>query len=143
MLMRFDPFNDIDRVFQQAWGTVRQARMPMDAYRHGDSYVVHLDLPGVDPASIDISVEQNILSVSAERHWESVEGDEVVCNERGQGTFTRQLYLGSALEADRIHASYENGVLTLTIPVAEKARPRKIEIGTSDSKQEAIPTTST
>ena len=143
MLMRFDPFNEFDRIFQQAWGSARQAQMPMDAYRHGDSFVVHLDLPGVDPDSIDVSVEQNVLSVSAERHWESVEGDEVVANERRQGTFTRQLFLGNALEPDQIHATYENGVLTLTIPVAEKARPRKIEIATGESKQEAISTTST
>jgi HSP20 family protein len=141
MLMRFDPFNEFDRVFQQAWGSARQAQMPMDAFRHGDSFVVHLDLPGVDPASIDVFVEQNVLTISAERHWESVEGDEVIANERRQGTFTRQLFLGNSLESDKIHASYENGVLTLTIPVAEKARPRKIEIGTS-SKQEAISTTS-
>jgi HSP20 family protein len=143
MLMRFDPFTEVDRVFQQAWGAARQAHMPMDAYRHGDGFVVHLDLPGIDPASIDISIEQNALTVSAERHWEPVEGDELVCNERRQGTFTRQLVLGNALDVDKIHATYENGVLTLTIPVAEQARPRKIEVATSgSSKQEAIPTTS-
>jgi len=141
MLMRFDPFREIDRVFDQAFSTARPTSMPMDAYRHGDSFVVHLDLPGVDPSSIDLSVEQNVLTVKAERHWESVEGDEVVANERGQGTYTRQLFLGNALDADKIHATYENGVLTLTIPVAEKAKPRKIEVGTQ-SGREAITTTS-
>ncbi|MGH9136272.1 MAG: Hsp20/alpha crystallin family protein [Acidimicrobiales bacterium] len=143
-LMQFDPFNDADRILQQVWGSARQAHMPMDAYKHGDSFVVHLDLPGVDPASIDVSIEQNVLMVSAERHWESVEGDEVVCNERRQGQFSRQLVLGRSLDADNIHATYDNGVLTLTIPVAEAAKPRKIEIATTrDAKQESIPTTST
>ena len=114
----------------------------MDAFRHGDSFVVHLDLPGVDPSSIDVSIEQNVLTISAERHWESVEGDQVVANERRQGSYSRQLFLGNALDADKIHASYENGVLTLTIPVAEKAKPRKIEIGTQSEQQDAITTTS-
>jgi HSP20 family protein len=141
MLMRFDPFREIDRVFDQAFSTARQSSMPMDAYRHGESFVVHLDLPGVDPASIDVSTEQNVLTISAERHWEAVEGDEVVANERRQGTFTRQLFLGNALDANEIHATYDNGVLTLTIPVAEKARPRKIEVASSSSQQ-AISTSS-
>ncbi len=141
MLMRFDPFRDIDRVFDQAFTMARQTSMPMDAYRHGDSFVVHFDLPGVDPSSIDVSTEQNVLTVSAERHWEAVEGDELVANERRQGTFSRQMILGNALDVDKIHATYENGVLTLTIPVAEKAKPRKIEISTSGSQQ-AIDTTS-
>ena len=141
MLMRFDPFRDIDRVFDQAFATARQTSMPMDAYRHGESFVVHFDLPGVDPSSIDVSTEQNVLTVSAERHWEAVDGDEVVANERRQGTFTRQMILGNALDVDKIHATYENGVLTLTIPVAEKAKPRKIEISSSGSQQ-AIDTSS-
>ena len=141
MLMRFDPFRDIDRVFDQAFTMARQTSMPMDAYRHGDSFVVHFDLPGVDPSSIDVSTEQNVLTVSAQRHWEAVEGDELVANERRQGTFSRQMILGNALDVDKIHATYENGVLTLTIPVAEKAKPRKIEISSSGSQQ-AIDTTS-
>jgi HSP20 family protein len=141
MLMRFDPFRDIDRVFDQAFATARQTSMPMDAYRHGESFVVQFDLPGVDPSSIDVSTEQNVLTVSAQRHWEAVEGDEVVANERRQGTFTRQMILGNALDVDKIHATYENGVLTLTIPVAERAKPRKIEISNSGSPQ-AIDTTS-
>jgi HSP20 family protein len=133
MLMRFDPFREIDRVFDQAFATSRQSSMPMDAYRHDDSFVVHLDLPGVDPASIDVSTEQNVLTISAERHWEAVEGDEVVANER--------LFLGNALNADDIHATYDNGVLTLRIPVAEKAKARKIEVSSS-STQQAINATS-
>lgn len=141
MLMRFDPFREIDRVFDQAFSPARQASMPMDAYRHGDTFVVHLDLPGVDPSSIDVSTEQNVLTISAERHWEAVEGDDVVANERRQGTFSRQLFLGNALNAEEIHASYDNGVLTLTIPVAEKAKARRIEV-TSSGQQQAISTTS-
>ena len=141
MLMRFDPFRDIDRVFDRAWGTAGQSIVPMDAYRHGDSFVVQLDLPGVDPASLDIGVEQHVLTISAERHWEAVDGDEVIANERRQGKFTRQLFLGDALDVDAIHASYDNGVLTLTIPVSEKAKPRKIEISQS-SEPTSISTTS-
>ena len=137
MLMRFDPFTAIDRAFDEAFGTTRQMVMPLDAYRHGDRFVVLVDLPGVDPASIDLSVEQNVLTISAERHWQAVEGDEVVANERRQGTFRRQLFLGDTLDTEHIEASYDNGVLTLTLPVAEQARPRKIQVG-SGSTQQAI-----
>jgi HSP20 family protein len=137
MLMRFDPFRDVDRVFEQAWSQARQASIPMDAYRHGDSFVINLDLPGVDPASIDLTVERNVLTVSAERHWQPVDGDQVVASERRQGTFSRQLFLGDGLDADRIHATYENGVLTVTIPVAASAKPRRIDVA-SESRKEAI-----
>jgi HSP20 family protein len=124
-------------VFDQAWSQTRQASIPMDAYRHGDSFVISLDLPGVDPSSIDLTVERNALTISAERHWEPVEGDQVIASERRQGTFTRQLLLGDGLDPDRIHASYENGVLTVTIPVAASAKPRKIEVE-SEARKEAI-----
>lgn len=137
MLMRFDPMREFDRMFEQAWSQTRQASIPMDAYRHGDSFVVNLDLPGVDPASIDVSVERNAVTVTAERHWQSVEGDQVVASERRHGTFTRQLFLGDGLDTDRIHASYENGVLTVTIPVAERAKPRRVEVA-SEPHREAI-----
>src|SRR4051794_31024777 len=107
MLMRFDPMREFDRVFEQAMSQTRQASMPMDAYRHGDSFVLHFDLPGVDPASIELTVERNSLTVSAERHWQQIEGDQIVASERRQGTFTRQLSLGDGLDTDRIDASYE------------------------------------
>jgi HSP20 family protein len=138
-LMRFDPMREFDRVFEQAMSQTRQASMPMDAYRHGDSFVLHFDLPGVDPASIDLTVERNSLTVSAERHWQQIEGDQIVASERRQGTFTRQLSLGDGLDTDRIEASYENGVLTLTVPISERSKPRRIEVST-EPRREAITT---
>jgi HSP20 family protein len=128
MLMRFDPFRELDRLSQQAWGATHVPVMPMDAYRHGDEFTVHFDLPGVDPLSIDLTVEKNVLTVSAERNWAPQEGHDILVAERTQGTFSRQLFLGDGLDADRIEASYDNGVLTVTIPVAEQAKPRKVAI---------------
>ena len=127
-LLRFDPFGDIDRMFDQAINQRRRPSFPMDAYRSGDTVVVHFDLPGVDPASISLEYERQILSVSAEREWRPVEGDQLLASERFHGTFQRQLLLGDGLDADRMHASYEHGVLTVTIPVAEKAKPRRIDV---------------
>jgi len=142
MLMRFDPFREIDRLFDQTYSQARPTAMPMDAYRHADRFVIHFDLPGVDPDSIDLNLEQNVLTVSAERNWQQVEGDQVIASERRQGTFSRQLFLGNALDGDKIHASYEAGVLTLTIPVAERAKPRKISVDTEGNKNELTTTAS-
>jgi HSP20 family protein len=130
MLMRFDPFREIDRLFETVGATNgwRGSVLAMDAYRDGDTFVVHLDLPGVDPDSIDLTVEQNQLTVRAERRWD-FGGRELVARERPQGTFSRQLFLGESLDADRIDADYEHGVLTLRIPVTEEAKPRKIQVG--------------
>lgn len=129
MLMRTDPFRELDRFAQQVLGTrTRPAVMPMDAYREGDQFLVHFDLPGVDPSTIDLTVEKNVLTVSAERQWLAGETQEVVVSERPQGTFSRQLFLGEGLDTDRVGASYLNGVLTVTIPVAERAKPRKVEV---------------
>ena len=141
MLMRFDPFRDFDRLTQQVIGTGRTPVMPMDAFRSDDHFVVRFDLPGVDPSSIDLTVEKNVLTVSAERSWQPDEGTEVVASERPHGSFSRQLFLGETLDADRIEASYDAGVLTLTVPVAEQAKPRRIEIASGGS-QRAIETTS-
>ena len=138
MLMRFDPFREFERLSQQAWGQNRFSVLPMDAYRHGDQFLVHFDLPGADPSSIELTVEKNVLTVKAERRWQRGEGDEVLVAERPQGSFTRQLFLGETLDTDSINASYEDGVLTLTIPVAEQAKPRKVEISTSGGGQKAI-----
>ena len=127
MLMRFDPFRELDRLTAQLRGVARAA-LPLDAYREGDHWVAVLDLPGVDPASIDVTVEKNVLTVSAERNWAPQEGQEVLVAERPQGHFTRQLYLGEGMDTDRIQAGYEHGVLTVRIPVAETSKPRKVQI---------------
>jgi HSP20 family protein len=139
MLMRFDPFRELDRLTTAPWGTQRPA-MPMDAYRRNGDFVVHFDLPGVDPATIDLTVEKNVLTVTAERHFAKAEGDEITVTERPQGRFSRQLFLGESLDSDRIKANYDQGVLTLHIPVAERAKPRKVEI--SAGNPEAVEVTS-
>lgn len=128
MLMRFDPFRELDRLTEQVWRTARVPVMPLDAYRQGDHVVVHVDLPGVPTSAIDLTVEKDVLTISAERSWEREEGVEVLAAERGQGKVTRQLFLGEGLDHDRVEASYEDGVLTVRIPVAEQAKPRKVEI---------------
>ena len=142
MLMRFDPFRDLDRLTQQLWNTGGSGSnlrgMPMDAYRRGERFVVHFDLPGVDPDHLELTVEKNVLTVKAERGWDRQEGDEPVASERIQGTFTRQLFLGETLDADHIEASYEQGVLTLTIPVAEAAKPRKVEVEVNASNRSKV-----
>ncbi len=139
MLMRTDPFRELDRLAQQALGTrMRPAVMPMDAYREDDHFVVHFDLPGVDPSSIDLTVEKNVLTVSAERQWRAAENQQVVASERPQGNFSRQLFLGEGLDTENVEASYDNGVLTVTIPVAEQAKPRKVEISSGDGGAKAI-----
>jgi HSP20 family protein len=137
MLMRTDPFRDLDRLFQQVNGTPsRPAAMPMDAYRDSDTFLVQFDLPGVKSDDIDLTVEKNVLTVHAERsrpHHD--EGIEMVASERPQGTFSRQLFLGDTLDPDGIEAEYEAGVLTLRIPIAERAKPRKVQIkGHSDER---------
>lgn len=144
MLMRFDPFRELDRLEQSLAGARRTPVMPMDAYRRGDQFIVHFDLPGIDPGSIDLTVEKNVLTVKAERGWQSQEGDDWLVSERFQGTYTRQLFLGETLDADHIAANYDHGVLTLTIPVAEQAKPRKVEVTSGgDGSQPAINATST
>ena len=147
MLMRFDPFRDLDRLTQNLWSsdTRRVNAFPMDAYRKGSEFLVHFDVPGIDPNSIELTVEKNVLTVSAERtrHW-GEEAEEVVVSERPVGRFNRQLFLGETLDSERIQASCDNGVLTLRIPVAEAAKPRKVEISsTGNGGSQAIPAQST
>lgn len=137
MLMRFDPFEELDRLTQPV-RSPRYPVMPMDAYRHGDTFVVRFDLPGADPDTVDLTVEKNVLTVRAERTWRPQEGDEVLVNERAQGHFTRQLFLGEGLDSERIDAHYEHGVLTVTIPVAEKAKPRKVAVSTGQAEPTAV-----
>jgi HSP20 family protein len=134
MLMRTDPFRDLDRLAQQVFGTTtRPAAMPMDAYRKGHDFYVHFDLPGVDPDKIDLTIEQNVLTVRAERPPLSGNGAELLVTERPAGTFSRQLFLGETLDGENVEADYNAGVLTLTIPVHEAAKPRKLEINTTDA----------
>ena len=135
MLMRFDPFRELDRMAAEFSAPTRPWQMPMDAYRRGDAFIVHLDVPGVDPNAIDLTVEQNTLTVTGERAWPRAEGDEVVVIERAQGAFSRQLLLGESLDTDRIEARYEQGVLTITIPVAEESKARKVEIAHGSEPQ--------
>ncbi|MGV9246685.1 Hsp20/alpha crystallin family protein [Streptomyces sp. NPDC003710] len=137
MLMRTDPFRELDRLTQQVLGSAsRPAAMQMDAYRVGDEFVVHFDLPGVDPETIELDVERHVLNVRAERRPPTPEGAEMVVAERPAGTFTRQLFLGDTLDTERIDASYNAGVLTLRIPVAEEAKPRRIQITGGDRPQQ-------
>ena len=112
--------------------------MPIDAYQLGDTFFVQFDLPGVDPDSIDLTVEKNVLTVHAERRRWDAEQVEMLLAERPQGTFSRQLFLGETLDSDRIDADYSNGVLTLRIPVAEQAKPRKVKLATGNREQTAI-----
>jgi HSP20 family protein len=142
VLMRFEPFRALDRIVEQAEST-RRAAMPMDAYRQGDRFTVQFDLPGVDPGEIELTVEQNVLTVRAQRTWRPGEDHEVIAAERPQGTFTRQLFLGDSLDAENIQATYDRGVLTLTIPVAERAKPRKVEVTTGDDQNQTIETRAT
>jgi HSP20 family protein len=129
MLMRTDPFRDLDRLTQAVWGSQgRPPAMPMTAYREDDAFVVHLDLPGVSPDAIDATVERNVLTIRAERSSPVPSGGERLVDERSYGIFTRQLVLGENLAVDDLTAAYDAGVLTLRIPIAEQAEPRKVRI---------------
>jgi HSP20 family protein len=138
MLMRTDQFRELDQLAQQVFGTMaRPTVMPMDAWREGDNFVVEFDLPGVDPGSIDLDFERNVLTVKAERDRISDDA-ETIATERPRGVFSRQLFLGDTLDVERVEASYNDGVLRLRIPVAEQAKPRKIEISSGERRQHAI-----
>jgi HSP20 family protein len=141
MLVRTDPFRDFDRLAQQMLGTTaRPATMPMDAWRDGEQIVVEFDLPGVDPDSVDLDVERNVLTVRAERRPSTWDDTEMIAAERPRGVFSRQVILGDTLDTDRVQASYSAGVLTLRIPVAEKAKPHKIAITNADTDRGEIST---
>jgi len=135
MLMRTDPFRDLDRLTQQLLGTsARPSAMLMDAWREDDHFVVEFDLPGVSADSVDLDVERNVLTVKAERP--PLNGpQELLAAERPRGVFSRQLILGDNLDTEKVQASYASGVLTLRIPVAERAKPRKIEISHAEDRQ--------
>ncbi|MCP2277066.1 HSP20 family protein [Nocardia amikacinitolerans] len=139
-MLRFDPFHDIDTVARQLLGenvgSTRAPRfMPMDLFRAGDHYVLNADLPGVDPGSVDVSVDNGTLTLRAQRSVPSEEGVQWIASERFAGTYMRQLSLGDNVDTDKISATYNNGVLSVTIPIAERAKPRRIEIaGHSEQK---------
>lgn len=135
MLVRSDPFRELDRFTQQVLGTAaRPAVMPMDAWREGDDFVVEFDLPGIEEQSLDLDVERNVVTVRAQRP-DVDPSREMLATERPRGVFSRQLVLGDNLDTERIQASYRGGVLRLRIPVAEKAKPRKITVDHGDRPQ--------
>ena len=139
MLIRTDPFRELDRFAAQVFGTAaRPTAMPMDAWREGDRFIVEFDLPAVDPESVDVDVERNVLTVRAERRPQPDTGVELIAAERPRGIFSRQVILGDALDTEHIEAGYQAGVLRLTIPVAEKAKPRKITIQSDAANRQAI-----
>ncbi len=139
-MLGFDPFRDIDRLASRLAAVPASSMrtpqfMPMDLYRAGDHYVLHADLPGVDPGSVDIGVDNNTLTIKAERTARSTDDVQWIASERFTGTYLRQLSLGEGVDTEHISASYENGVLTVTIPVADKAKPRRVPIETRDERQ--------
>jgi len=139
MLVATDPFRDFDRLAQQVWGTTtRPAAMPMDAWRDGEQIVVQFDLPGVDMYSVDLDVPRNVLTVRAERRRSTGKDTEMIAAERPRGVLRRQLILGDTPDTDRVQASYSAGVLTLRIPVAEKANPGKITTAVPDGDRAAL-----
>ena len=130
--MYFDPFRELDRVASSLLDQAQGPRlMPMDLFRDGDHYVLNADLPGIDPGSVDVDVDGQLLTIRAERTPRSQEGVKWLAHERPTGSFLRQLTLGEGIDSTRISATYENGVLSVMIPVAERAKPRKIEVATS------------
>jgi HSP20 family protein len=136
-VLRFDPFRDIDRMAEQLLGvpagSARAPRfMPMDLYRSGDHYVLHADLPGIDPGSVDVSVENKTLTIKAERSERTEDGVQWISSERFAGSFMRQIALGDGIDTEKISATYANGVLTVTLPVADRAKPRKVSITVDD-----------
>lgn len=141
-VLRFDPFRDFDRMTEQLLGvpsgTARAPRfMPMDLYRSGDHYVLHADLPGVDPGSVDVNVENGTLTIKAQRSERTEEGVQWISSERFTGTYLRQLSLGDGIDTEKISATYANGVLTVTLPVADRAKPRKVSIAVDDTPTQA------
>jgi HSP20 family protein len=131
----FDPFRQMDRLLTETLRGPSSSVMPMDLYRDGETFVARVDLPGVEPDSIDIDVEERTLTIRAQRRPDNVEGAKWLSRERTTGTFARQLSLGTGLALDKIHADYRDGVLSLTIPVAEEAKPRKVSVSHSSQPQ--------
>jgi HSP20 family protein len=143
VILRFDPFRDpfrdLDRITNQLMSGTRMPHgMPMDVYKRGNAWHVEMDLPGIDPTSIDLTVERNALTVRAARKSGSENAEEIVVAERPQGEFTRQLVLGEGLDTDNVQASYDAGVLHLTIPLAQQAQPRRVSISRGEGEHRVI-----
>lgn len=145
MLMQTDPLRDFDTLFNRVSGRLANTGgiMPMDAFRRGSDVWVHIDLPGVKAESLDITVERSVLTISADRDWQRQDGDQPYFAERYRGSFRRQIQLGDGLDLSHLEADLHDGVLTLRIPVAEQAKPRKIQVGTGTTTPEAIEATTT
>jgi HSP20 family protein len=140
-IIRFDPFRDLDRFAQELFGAGRAPHgIPMEAYRRGDTFYVHFDLPGTNPNDVEVTTERNVVSVRAMRESPRQEGDELLIDERPHGKFSRQLVLGENLDGEHMQANYDQGVLTLTIPVAEQARPRRVEVAAQSSSPQPVGT---
>jgi HSP20 family protein len=140
-LMHFDPFRDLERLTEQAFGYGRGPRaLPMEAFRRGDGFLIALDVPGVDPSDVDVSVERNVVTVRAHREPLHNQGDELIVDERPAGDFSRQFFLGENLDAGKLTAEFSNGVLLLRIPVAEASKPRKVEIANRGGDSRTIKT---
>lgn len=136
MALTFDPFSQLDRFAASVLDSVRAPRlMPVDLFRDGERYVLHADLPGVDPGSIDVDLDGGQLTLRAQRTADNQEGVRWLARERGSGSFLRQFTLGDGVDLDGISASYESGVLSVIIPVSERAKPRKIEVESSERRQ--------
>ena len=144
-LMRFDPFRELERLADQAFSVGARATrsMPMAALRRGAEFLVFLDVPGVDPEDIDVTVERNVVSVRARRAPAHQEGDEVIIDERPYGEFSRQLFLGDNLDSDRMSGDTRDGVLTLRIPVSEASEPRRVQLGTDDTSEHGAASSAT
>jgi HSP20 family protein len=143
-LMRFDPFRELDRATEQMFGGTRtRSTMPIEAYRRGDEVYVHVDLPGVDPDAVDVTVERNVVTIRATRRPLYGENDEVIINERAQGEFSRQFFLGDNLDMNGLEANFDRGVLTLRIPVSEESKPRRVEIAGGSEQARVIEPQST
>jgi HSP20 family protein len=135
-LMRFDPFRELDRLGEQLTsGRLHVRTMPMEAFRRGDEFVVAIDLPGVTPEDLELTVERNVINVRASRRPARREGDEVLVDERAYGELSRQLFLGDNLDPNKLEANFDRGVLTLTIPVSEASKPRRVPIGATSEER--------
>ena len=142
-LMRFDPFRELDRLADQALAGARTVRtLPMEALRRGDQFIVSIDVPGTEPNDVDVTIERNVVEITARRRPIRQEGDDVIVDERPQGEFRRQLFLGENLDPNNLSAACYRGVLTLTIPVSEASKPRKVEIGSSNEGRQSVQTDS-